>query len=330
MQLKKWCDQYPKHVALVLRLTEMLHGKGHIVYGGDSYFTSVKALLEHGTYYLGMLKTASAGFPKKYLQSLAWNDDATRGETCTVQHTVKMKRVQKIIFGHAWNEPGTVGLPKKILCGSAHHTLSTDPHVKVRWQLNDVTGSSERITCTVPRTSAVKEYFQAACIIDEHNHLRQGGWAMEDAVATNDWWFRVFCTISGMCEVGAFKCFCLENNPVTPQNHDTFVEKLTVQLLTNNRAGAPEKTAEQVQVRKRNREAVLMEEEDEDCVDINAHEVISVADWKAQVGSNGKRSERESKHGTSVRCQVCPVGTRPNAYYCCLKCSNELGKPFAV
>ena len=168
MQLKKWCDQYPKHVALVLRLTEMLHGKGHIVYG-DSYFTSVqtvKALLEQGTYYLGMLKTASAGFPKKYLQSLAWNDDATRGETRRVQHTVNIKGVQEIIFGHAWNEPGIVGLPKTILCGSAHHTLSTDPHVKVRWQLNVVTGSSEQITRTVPRTSAVKEYFQAACIID--------------------------------------------------------------------------------------------------------------------------------------------------------------------
>ena len=95
---------------------------------------------------------------------------------------------------------------------------------------------------------------------------------------------------------------------MTPQNHGAFVEKLTVQLLTNNRAGAPEKTAEQVQVQKRNRDAVLMEE-DEDCVDINAHEVISVANWKAQVGSKGKRSERESKHGTSVRCQV----SRPNA-----------------
>lgn len=115
------------------------------------------------------------------------------------------------------------------------HNLPTDPHVKVRWQLNDVTGSSERITRTVPRTSAIKEYFQAACIIDVHNHLRQGGLEMEDAVATNDWWFRVFCTISGMCEVDAFKCFCLENNLVTPQNHCTFVEKLTVQLLTNNR-----------------------------------------------------------------------------------------------
>ena len=71
---------------------------------------------------------------------------------------------------------------------------------------------------------------------------------MEDAVATNDWRFGMFCTISGMCEVDAFKCFCLENDLVTPQNHSTFVEKLTVQLLINNRDGAPEKTAEQVQV----------------------------------------------------------------------------------
>ena len=72
MQLKKWCDQYPKHVALVPRLTEMLHGKVHIVYG-DSYFTSVqtvKALLEHGTYYLGMLKTASAGFISCHLHGM--------------------------------------------------------------------------------------------------------------------------------------------------------------------------------------------------------------------------------------------------------------------
>ena len=80
----------------------MLHGKGHAVYG-DSYFTSiqtVKALLEHGTYYLGMLKTASAGFPKKYLQSLAWDDGALRGDTCAVQHEAGINGAQKIIYGH--------------------------------------------------------------------------------------------------------------------------------------------------------------------------------------------------------------------------------------
>ena len=108
-----------------------------------------------------------------------------RGDTYSSTHS-NIKEVQKIIYGHAWNEPGTVGLPRKILRGSAHHTLSTDPYVKVRWQLNDVTGSSERITRTVPRTLAVKEYFQAQCIINVHNYLRQGELAMEDAVATND------------------------------------------------------------------------------------------------------------------------------------------------
>ena len=83
------------------------------------------------------------------------------------------------------------------------------------------------------RTSAVKEYFLAVCIIDVHNHLRQEGLAIEVAVATNDWWFRMFYTVS-------------------------------------------------------DREAVQMEEE-EDCVDINTHEVIPVAEWKAQVISKARR-----------------------------------------
>ena len=33
MSTKESCDQYPKHTALLLRLTKMLHGQGHIVYG---------------------------------------------------------------------------------------------------------------------------------------------------------------------------------------------------------------------------------------------------------------------------------------------------------
>ena len=52
MTSKKYCDMYPKHVALTLRLTEFLHGKGHIVYR-DSYFASfqtARALFVHGTY----------------------------------------------------------------------------------------------------------------------------------------------------------------------------------------------------------------------------------------------------------------------------------------
>ena len=61
MANKDFADRYAKHTTLVLRFTKMLHGKGHIVHG-DSAFTSVEtacAMLEHGTYYTGLLKTAS-------------------------------------------------------------------------------------------------------------------------------------------------------------------------------------------------------------------------------------------------------------------------------
>ena len=51
---------------------------------------------------------------------------------------------------------------------------------------------------------------------------------------------------------------------------------------------------------------------------------------KLKLGVMESEVKGSQKHGTSVRCQVCPVGTRPNAYYCCLKCSYELGKPFGV
>ena len=52
--------------------------------------------------------------------------------------------------------------------------MKVDDHVKKRWILNEGTGESEVITRIVPRTQAIKSYFDAACIIDVHNHLRQG------------------------------------------------------------------------------------------------------------------------------------------------------------
>ena len=88
MASKKYCDQYPKHVALTLRLTEFLHGKGHVVYG-DSYFASfqtARALLAHGTYFTGLVKNATKGFPKKFLNDVGWSVTAQRGDTTTTRH----------------------------------------------------------------------------------------------------------------------------------------------------------------------------------------------------------------------------------------------------
>ena len=63
MAVKRYCDRYPKSVALTLRMTEFLHSHGHVVHG-DSAFASVAtctALLEHSTYFSGLLTTAHKG-----------------------------------------------------------------------------------------------------------------------------------------------------------------------------------------------------------------------------------------------------------------------------
>ena len=86
MANKDFTDRYAKHTALVLRFTKMLHGKGNIVYG-DSAFTSVEtacAMLEHGMYYTGLLKTAHRGFFKSYLNTLVWTGKEHHGATKSV------------------------------------------------------------------------------------------------------------------------------------------------------------------------------------------------------------------------------------------------------
>ena len=64
----------------------MLHGSGRVIHG-DSAFASIAcctALLEHGLYFSGLLKTAHKEFPKKYCQDIAFQAGAQRGDTVTI------------------------------------------------------------------------------------------------------------------------------------------------------------------------------------------------------------------------------------------------------
>ena len=250
MANKDFTDLFSKHTALVLRLTKMLHGKGHIVYG-DSAFKSVEtacAMLEHGTYYTGLLKTAHRGFPKRYLNTLAWTGEEHCGATKSVETTTSIGGREYKIYGHAWNEPGTADVPKKCLLSTWNHTLPVDDHQKKRWRLNPDTGLSENITRSVPRTQMIKSYFEAACAIDIHNHLRQDGLALERTVGTHEWWFRCLCTIIGFIEVDAFKAYCYFNRHATPPKHQDFIENLAIILLSNRYDGAPVEETEHVRV----------------------------------------------------------------------------------
>ena len=131
--------------------------------------------------------------------------------------------------------------------------MSVDDHARKQWHLNETTGESETITRTVPCTQMIESYFEAACAIDVHNHLRQDGLGMKNANGTSKWWFRLKCTIFGMIEVDTFKTFCHFNRHIQVPSHRNFIERLVIMLLTNSKGGAPEPFPFQLQLRKRMR-----------------------------------------------------------------------------
>ena len=227
--------------------------------------------------------------------------------------------------------------------------MSVDDHARKRWHLNETTGESETITRTVPRTQMIKSYFEAACAIDVHNHLRQDGLGMENAIGTSKWWFRLMCTIFGMIEVDTFKTFCHFNRHIQVPSHKNFIERLVIMLLKNSKGGAPEPTPFQLQLRKRKRND-SGEDEDSDVECAVEHLIMSITQYLNARDSGSKASKQNSlagqpakrrnskelakEHralrGTAVRCKVCPKPA-PNANFCCVQCSNEMdGRIFGV
>ena len=250
-----------------------------------------------------------------FQRDIAFQAGAQRGDTVTICTTKAIGSATKFIYGHVWNEPGSEGTPKKIIVSTWNHTLPVDDHIKKRWRLNPVSGESETIMRTVPRTQMIKSYFSAACAIDVHNHLRQDGLGLEHSVQTKDWWFRMFCTILGIIEVDT------KQPP-----HSVFTENLVIACLTNTRPGAPAATKHIMELRKRRRQ-----DDEEDTVYQNdvqqiEHEAMPITKYfetrRIKDRLTMQKKQKMSKHGTAVRCQVCPKPA-PNANYCCSQCSDE-------
>ena len=66
-------------------------------------------------YFTGIVKTASKGFLKTFLNDPGWPSTALRGDTLPVKHSYTWNSTQKEVYGHAWNELGTAGAPNIIL-----------------------------------------------------------------------------------------------------------------------------------------------------------------------------------------------------------------------
>lgn len=65
------------------------------------------------------------GFPAQ--GCVGGGEEPKRGDTRHVMAEVQVDKTKYKVCGHAWNEPGTHGVPKKVLISSCGDTLPAPP-----------------------------------------------------------------------------------------------------------------------------------------------------------------------------------------------------------
>ena len=164
----------------------------------DSWFSSVKTGLQcavHGVNYIGAIKTAHSGFPKKYLFEKLKD---LPGGTQLVMEGVHSKIEEKLIaIGYKY-------LAKKVLFYIATANAgSTRPGQPYEMKFGDEYGNLE--SRFVPRPDVVAMYHGDANTVDVLNQLRQNELGLESKWVTQDGHFRIATGALGMTVVDVYR-----------------------------------------------------------------------------------------------------------------------------
>jgi hypothetical protein len=232
---KPHAKEYGEGTAVVLRLTEDFKGTGRTVVG-DSAFSSVRTLValgRRGLHFMGCVKTAHSGYPKKVLE--AW---ASGGPTA-----IKPARGSHCLLSSQYDNTSFYALgwlDKKLLTyiSSRGTTHAGSKSIRFRHRRTEVAPgefSTQRVVLAIDRPHMVELFYKCFSKIDVHDHLRQGSLAIEKEWLTHKWWHRILATIFGMCVVDAYLAYSYEMKMVcdVPVEFLEFVDKLSYQLINN-------------------------------------------------------------------------------------------------
>ena len=135
----------------------------------DSYFASKQSadmLMKFGLRFIGVVKTATKGYPMKYLSKI---ELAERGDHYGV-----------VSYDNNSNSPNSLAFvwmdrERRYFISSCSSLLPGNPWSRVRWrQLDeDMNDIAERVELTIPQTKCSEIYYDTCAAIDQHNRCRQ-------------------------------------------------------------------------------------------------------------------------------------------------------------
>ena len=200
----------------------------------DSYYASVEAAIRlHKDYklrFIGVVKTATAGFPMNYLSSVVL--PKVKGDW----RGVVSSEGNTDLLAFVW-----VDRNRRYFISTCSSLKQTTPIVRNRWKQMDATANAEpdRMHLEIAQPEASDQYYGACQKIDQHNGCRQGQLKIERKIQTKQWHLRVATPLLGNCVVDAYLLAigCQGNKAYDDQAH--FYELLAEQLIDNDYDASP-------------------------------------------------------------------------------------------
>jgi hypothetical protein len=208
MREKEHCQRLGATAACTTRLMEMVAGCGQSKTEakskpdkglGDSWFGSVTATVEaakNGQELIGGVKTNFSKSPKKEMEELMKDCPSGAYYVAVCDVPDEDNDDIKIIFvSYKYNARKVLHF---VMTDGAGSTVP-DPNRAYHARFPDAFGNLA--VRKVPRPACLSDYFEKSNVVDVHNQMRQGILGLEAKWVTQCGFFRIMCTIFGMCVV---------------------------------------------------------------------------------------------------------------------------------
>jgi len=206
MRKKEHCARLGATAACTTRLMEMVAGCGQSTTEakskpdkglGDSWFGSVTAVVEaakNGQELVSCVKTNSSKSPKKEMEE-AMKNCPSGSYYVAVCNVPDEDNIRIVFISYKYNAKKVLHFVTTAGAGST----VPDPNRSYTAKFPDEFGNVA--VRKVPRPACLSDYFEKSNCVDVHNQMRQGFLGLEDKWVTQCGYFRIFCTIFGMCVI---------------------------------------------------------------------------------------------------------------------------------
>jgi predicted RNA-binding Zn-ribbon protein involved in translation (DUF1610 family) len=175
--------------------------------------------------FIGVVKTATRGYPKAYLESLELRE---RGD---YEGVVTLENGLPTMMAFVWMDRER----RYFIANTSSLEIGT-PYTRSRWRQIAPVESNEvpqMVEFEIPQPEAAELFYSVAASIDRHNRHRQDNLQLERKLQTKDWSNRVNFTILGMHIVDTWLAWkglglCDEG-----ETENVFYEYLAEELIEN-------------------------------------------------------------------------------------------------